>query len=434
MASGTRRTRPSNDGAPFPQYSGRNWSASSSNVYRSASGGKGMPRASLSAANHPSPSPQVARPPETASSVAMILPRCATGRCVIPATRVPRRTPLGMCRQEREGRVTLQHVVPRRPERRDLPVMIHDPDALEASILRRATDLTQPRPGLCGASRPIEGRHLETEPETHRLHTLTNRLRRCVRDVRRHCAHTRSLGQHEVETVVSEPYALLSELSGLPGEHPLRNGLVTLPITDPTLGQRRRERNADTRHRILTRPPHPRLSPERIETKSIDDGCQSTLRSPLNDLLEQHERVIARRDVILTRTDDGTQRVDRDDLLRFKMRRRPRALPRTRHAHEYHQTRSREHHLRGRGVFAIHHASSVTPSHPCAEERPTRSALVQISLFARLAPRAFCGIKEPARGPRVLLDGYLPVALEVAAGRPTGGEAEERSGRCVDDG
>src|SRR5262249_62079373 len=44
------------------------------------------------------------------------------------------------------------------------------------------------------------------------------------------------------------------------------------------------------------------------------------------------------------------------------------------------------------------------------------------------------GIKEPARGPRVLLDGYLPVALEVAAGRPTGGEAEERSGRCVDDG
>src|SRR5262249_43998514 len=143
----------------------------------------------------------------------------------------------------------------------------------------------------------------------------------------------------------------------------------------PNPGKRRRERNADTRHRILTRPPHPRLSPERIETKSIDDGCQTTLRSPLNDLLEQHERVIARRDVILTRTDDGTQHVARDDLLRFKMRRRPRALPRTRHAHEDHQTRSREHHLRGRGVIAIHHASSVTPAHPCAEERPTRSAL-----------------------------------------------------------
>src|SRR5262245_50653411 len=232
-----------------------------------------------------------------------------------------------MCRQEREGRIALQHVVPRRAEHRDLAVMIHDPDALEASILRRATDLTQPGPGLCGAARPIEGRHLETELETHRLHTLTNRLRRCESDVRRRGAHTRSLGQHEVETVVSEPYALLSELSGLPGEHPLRNGLVTLPITDPTLGQRRRERDAGARHRMLARPRHPRLSPGRIEAQGIDDGCQSTLRSPLNDLLEQPERIIARRDVILTRTDDGTQHVARDDLLRCKMRGRPRALP-----------------------------------------------------------------------------------------------------------
>jgi hypothetical protein len=36
-----------------------------------------MPSAAVSAENHPTPSPQLARPPETTSSVAMILPSWA---------------------------------------------------------------------------------------------------------------------------------------------------------------------------------------------------------------------------------------------------------------------------------------------------------------------------------------------------------------------
>ena len=72
----------------------------------------------------------------------------------------------------------------------------------------------------------------------------------------------------------------------------------------------------------------------------------------------RRERVVARGDVVLACTDDGTQRVTRHDLHRREVSRRPRALARPRRAHQHHQARRREHHVVACRVFVVHQRSA----------------------------------------------------------------------------
>ena len=149
------------------------------------------------------------------------------------------------------------------------------------------SDLAQRRPGLRGSPGPVEGRHLEAEPETHRFRPLTGGPRCLPRDVRGRGAHAGRLGQHEVEALVPEPRLLLPKLPGLPREHPLGDTLVALAIARATLGERCRKGHADARHGVLVRERQPLPAPVRIETERVDDGGQPSLRPPLDDLLEQ---------------------------------------------------------------------------------------------------------------------------------------------------
>ena len=136
-------------------------------------------------------------------------------------------------------------------------------------------------------------------------------------DVRGRGADAGRLGQHDVETLVTEPRLLLPKLAGLTREHPLGDTLVRARDCvrrHSASGVAKATQTHGTVYWCRERQPLP--APVRIETERVDDRGQPSLRPPLDDLLEQRERVVARGDVVLACTDDGTQRVTRHDLHR----------------------------------------------------------------------------------------------------------------------
>ena len=107
---------------------------------RSPSFGNGRSYAACSRSYQPAPSPQNARPPDTASRVATIFASSGADRNVTGVTRAPSWTPLGHAGEISQRRVGLGNRIPRTTHLRDLEEMIHDGDGGESRLLGRSGD------------------------------------------------------------------------------------------------------------------------------------------------------------------------------------------------------------------------------------------------------------------------------------------------------
>ena len=86
----------------------------------------------------------------------------------------------------------------------------------------------------------------------------------------------------------------------------------------------------------------PRRAAGRVEPERVDDRGQPAPQPVLDDLVEQRERVLARREVLLALTDHRPQPVARHHLVGGEVLGRPRRLARPRRAHQHHQARGRQ--------------------------------------------------------------------------------------------
>src|SRR3954468_20199134 len=117
-------------------------------------------------------------------------------------------------RQICERGVALQHVVPGRAEHRDLPEVIHDPDAREAGPLRGGCDRRQAIPDLGAAAGPRVHRYLKSELHGPRLGSLSRGERCGPCDLARRGANGRGL-EYEVVALLLEPVPLRAQLANL---------------------------------------------------------------------------------------------------------------------------------------------------------------------------------------------------------------------------
>ena len=124
-----------------------------------------MPAESYSWANHPTPSPHIARPPESTSSVAICLASTAGRWRNAGDTEHAETDPLGHRRQPRQRRVRLGYVGPGRADLRDLTKMVHHPDVLDAGRLGVRGDCAQMRSQLVASTGPIEARQVQPDAD-----------------------------------------------------------------------------------------------------------------------------------------------------------------------------------------------------------------------------------------------------------------------------
>ena len=170
---------------------------------------------------------------------------------------------------------------------------------------------------------------MQREPQPDRFGPLPGR--RGVRADERRGHHPHPLGpQHLVEALAVERVADGGPGAELGGErgggHRVRPGAVA----GPAHRGGRVDGDRDARHPVLPRERPPAGAALGVHPGRVDDGGQPARHPPRDDLVEQRERVGARRDVVLARADDAAQRVRRDDGRRREVSPRPTSTSRTR--------------------------------------------------------------------------------------------------------
>jgi hypothetical protein len=247
--------------------------------------------------------------------------------------------PLGARGEPRQRRPALAEVVPRAADLRDLAEVVHHVERVEADGLGGDGDLPQPRAERGRAAAELADVQGEAQPDRP-LGLPCGRLP-ARRERGRHHAH-RLRGQDVVEALAGQGVADGGPGPQLRGERRGRHGVRTGAVAGPADRGGGVEADGHARRAPRAGQLPPAGAAVGVEPGRVDDGGQPARDPAGDDLLQQRERVGARRDVVLTRPDDGAQAVGGHDLVAGEVRGRPRRLAGPRRPGQHDQARRGE--------------------------------------------------------------------------------------------
>ena len=217
----------------------------------------------------------------------------------MPLTSAPSWTRVGAGSEVGQRRIALEEVVPRPADLRDLPEVVHDVDRVEPRGLRGHGDLAQP--AAAAPAPPGAENSPMCSPNRNPVGPL-------LLASRRGGAPTNAVGTTRTGSGVrtwSKPSSRQPRLGCRPSRAAGRRGRrrgCAWPAPGCAPGTRRRACRTRPRRRACACPSRelePPASALGVEAERVDDGGQAPADASRDDVIEQGERVGARRHVVL---------------------------------------------------------------------------------------------------------------------------------------
>ena len=255
--------------------------------------------------------------------------------------------PLGDGSDPGQRGVRLQEIGPRRTDLWDLAQMVHHPDVVDACRFGVHRDGPQVFGQVLVSARPIEAGQMQPDFDRSARHRFRGCAPSPVVDRRRlaNAAGTTTTGAG-VSTSSHGSAMTSSRIDGQRRSCPEITSAGT--AIDRALLRRRHSAAAVSNTTAMHGTPASAAKRRQVargrgvEAQRVDDRCQPSPHSAGDDLVHQCERVSGGPQIVLTFSDDGSQRIAGHDLIRSKVLGGPPRLAGANRADQYDQAGGRD--------------------------------------------------------------------------------------------